>query len=247
MTKSTIAGSQCGILRVLRFSLALALLSTATGISMSAAQAAIVTPHTALRHSSTLRVTNIVATAGDTTATVSWTAPANLGNKPVLKYTIQAYYKSPTTQQRTEQTKVTVDGNQTWALVTNLSNGMAYDFTITAENSQAWFAVNTSIMVRPSGLPCTPSGVQVFPANGKVTIKWLRPCTGGTPITFAVRAYVGDQLVATKSAIPDNHAFPATTISNLTNGVTYTVTVTSTNKNGSATSAPSAEFAPRKN
>ena len=240
------SGSQEARALVRRSFVALGVLVASVSLSLSGVHAAGIMPHTGLRHSASLRVTNIAATSGNTTATVTWNAPANLGDKPVIRYTVQAYYKSPTTQQRTVKSTVSVDGTQTSALVTNLSNGMAYDFTITAVNASAWFAVNTNIMVRPSGLPCTPTGVTVQPGNGKATIKWSRPCTGGAPVSFTVRAYAGDQVVAVQANIPDNRGYPVATVLGLVNGATYTVTVMATNKNGSVTSSPSADFSPRK-
>lgn len=203
-------------------------------------------PRYSLTRSIALKVTNITAIAGDKSATVSWNAPQNLGNRPVLKYTVQAYYKDPITQQRTVKSTVSVDGGQTSVVVPNLSNGMAYDFTITAENSVAWYAVNTSIMARPSGLPCQPASVSATVGNAKATITWARPCNGGATATFAVTVFRGSDVVASRANIADNHTFPSTTFVGLTNGTVYTATVTSTNKNGSVTSLVSPEFSPKR-
>ena len=224
---------------------ALVLTAQCVGVAQATVRSS-VSPKTALVHSSALRVTNIIATAGDASATVSWSAPKNLGTKPVLKYTVQAYYKSPTTQQRTVKSTVTTAGTNTSVVVPDLSNGMAYDFTITAENAVAWFAVNTNIMVRPSGLPCKPNGINVTVGKRKATVKWQRPCNGGATATFSVALYASGQVVATRSNIWDNHTFPSTTFTGLTNGIQYTAVVTSTNRNGSVTSDPSTQFSPNK-
>src|SRR6185437_7469216 len=74
--------------------------------------------------------TNVSATAGDGTATVSWTAPPN-GRAPITSYTVTPYIGS------TAQAATTVNGTppQTNATVTGLTDGTAYTFTVTATNS----------------------------------------------------------------------------------------------------------------
>ncbi len=73
--------------------------------------------------------TNVSATAGDATATVSWTAPSN-GGSPITSYTVTPYIGS------TAQTPTVVNGTPpvTNATVNGLTNGTAYTFTVTATN-----------------------------------------------------------------------------------------------------------------
>jgi hypothetical protein len=70
--------------------------------------------------------------------------------------------------------------------------------------------------------------------NGSATVNWTAPANGGTPITsYTVTPFVGStaQMATTVSGSP-----PATTvpIAGLTNGTTYTFTVTATNAIGSS-------------
>jgi hypothetical protein len=74
---------------------------------------------------------NVTATAGNQSATVSWTAPANNGS-PITSYTITPYIGS--TAQTALATTVTGNPPATSTTVTGLTNGTAYTFTVTATN-----------------------------------------------------------------------------------------------------------------
>ncbi|MEW1821712.1 fibronectin type III domain-containing protein, partial [Arthrobacter sp. NPDC080031] len=71
--------------------------------------------------------TAVTAAAGNASATVSWTAPAN-GGSPISSYTLTPRAGA------TSLAPVTVTGNPpaTSTTVTGLSNGTAYTFTVTA-------------------------------------------------------------------------------------------------------------------
>ena len=208
-------------------------------------------PKTAvLRHTSHLLVTNIVGQAGDHSATVTWDAPAGIYANQVVAYKVVVNYKDPTTNQRVSTAPVTVsDVTKRTATVAGLMNGVWHDFTITAQSNTEWSAVNTNNvknagMVRPSGLPCAASTVTGVAGNKRVSVRWNRPCNGGSTATFTVNAYSGSTLVGTKPGIADNHTAPATTFTGLTNGTAYTFTVTSTNANGSVISINSSAVTP---
>jgi len=84
--------------------------------------------------------TEVKATAGDSTATVTWTAPGN-GNSPITSYTVTPYIGT------TAQTPTTVTGTPpaTSANVTGLTDGTTYTFRVSATN-----AVGTGAASEPS-------------------------------------------------------------------------------------------------
>jgi hypothetical protein len=96
--------------------------------------------------------TGVTATAGDTTATVSWTAPSN-GGSPITSYTVTPYVGS------TAQTATTVTGSPpaTTATIPGLTDGTSYTFAVTATN-----AVGTGPASSPSNAvtPTASSGGQ---------------------------------------------------------------------------------------
>jgi len=207
-----------------------------------------------LLHKSTMAVTNIRAVAGDSSATVSWTAPSG---QTVTGYSViatRAVYdpaRKGNVRVSTPPVNVT-DPTQTTATLTGLSNGSWYDFTVTAYNSTQWYAVNTNNkknggMVKPSTLPTVVSNIQVTAGKKKITVSWNRANNGGDTQTFKVDEYVGGRLVTlveTKSGIKDNHLYPSVTFTGLVTTEYYSYVVTSTNANGSVVSDMSVEVRP---
>jgi uncharacterized repeat protein (TIGR01451 family) len=76
--------------------------------------------------------TGATATASDSQATVSWIAPANNGNATITSYTVTARVGGVATG----IIATTANGNITSAVVTGLTNGTTYTFTVHATNSK---------------------------------------------------------------------------------------------------------------
>jgi hypothetical protein len=91
--------------------------------------------------------------------------------------------------------------------------------------------------------PSAPTGVTASPGDGSATVSWTAPNNGGSPITsYTVTPYQGSTAL-TPTAVAGNAT--STPISGLTNGTSYTFTVTATNSVGaSPESAPSNPVTP---
>ncbi len=70
--------------------------------------------------------TGLVATGGNASAQLAWTAPANNGGSPLISYTITSTPGALT---------MTVPATQSGAVFTGLTNGTIYSFTVHATNS----------------------------------------------------------------------------------------------------------------
>ena len=178
--------------------------------------------------------TGVTATAGNASATVSWTAPAN-GGSPISSYAVTPHAGTTTLA------PVTVTGNPpaTTANITGLTNGTAYTFTVTATNaigtSPASAASARSHPHRrrrrhpppPPGSPRRP-GTPPPPCPGPP-----RPTAAPAITSYAVTPHAGTTTLAPVTVTGNP---PATTanITGLTNGTAYTFTVTATNAVGTS-------------
>ena len=165
--------------------------------------------------------TNVVATAGNGQATITFTPPGNTGGSSIISYTV-------------------IDGTDTYSAtstgspitVTGLSNGTAYTFTVTATNGQGVGAASSiSNSVTPSTIPGVPTGVTATSSIGQATISFSAPSsTGGSAILYY-------------TAIDNTNTFSATstgspiTVTGLTAGAAYTFTITATNVAGTSASS----------
>ncbi|HEY3924872.1 MAG TPA: fibronectin type III domain-containing protein [Acidothermaceae bacterium] len=175
--------------------------------------------------------TNVTAVAGDGQATVSWAAPAANGS-PITSYTVTS---SPGT--------IVVTSGTTSALVTGLTDGTPYTFTVTATNGVGpGPSSSPSSPVTPQPAPTAPDAPTIVSAtsgNTEVIVTWTAPADGGSAITgYTVTASPGPGTATTAGAT-------SAAVAGLTNGTPYTFTVTATNSIGtSVPSDPSAAVMP---
>ena len=188
--------------------------------------------------------TNVSASAGNTTATVSWTAPFN-GGSPITSYTVTGRPQQGETGGGQVTAIVTGSPPATSTTVTGLPNGTAYAFSIIATNSIGPSQESASSnSVIPGALPAPPTDVVGTGGNASATISWTAPADGGSPITsYLLTPYVGAaaQVPTTITGSP-----PSTTATlALNNGTTYTFTVSAANAVGAGpASAPSNPVTP---
>lgn len=169
-------------------------------------------------------ITSVVP--GDASVTVNFTA--GTGGEPATSFVARSFAGT------TAGPTATVAATATSAVVTGLTNGTAYTFTVEAVNAggaSAPSAPSVSVTPAPAAtVPGAPTGVTATPGNAQATVTWTPPAsTGGSPITgYSVRVFTGTTQVGA--------ARPATgtslVVSGLTNGRAYTFDVAAINAVG---------------
>ena len=186
------------------------------------------------------QVTNVSATAGHGSATVTWSAPGSGG--PVTTYTITPYIGN----QAQTQTTVTGTPPATSATVLGLTPGTSYTFTVQASNQNGAGTVSSqsnAVTPTPDTAPSAPTNVTANPASSQALVSWTAPSdTGGMPITgYTITPYLGS---AAQTPVQVAASQTSATVTGLTNGSSYTFTVTATNSIGSTTSPASGAAVP---
>jgi hypothetical protein len=161
--------------------------------------------------------TNPWATAGVNEASITWSAPANVGGSPILSYTVTA-----------PGVTVTVPGDQTHATVPSLTPGQGYEFQIVATNAIGPGPLsNWSNPVFPFGLPSAPLTVNAWTGNGKAMLQWTPASANGSAIiNYTVTASPGGKTLT----VPGSQTSAA--FDGLTLGTSYTFTIHATNDAG---------------
>jgi uncharacterized protein (TIGR02145 family) len=125
-------------------------------------------------------------------------------------------------------------------MVTGLTNGTAYSFTVTATNANGIGpASSASNAVTPSTVPSAPTIGTATKGNAQATITFSAPSSdGGATITGYTATSNPGSITGTGTGSP-------ITVTGLTNGTAYTFTVTATNFNGNGSaSLPSNSVTP---
>ena len=159
--------------------------------------------------------TAVTATPGHQQASVSFTAPAD-GGSPITGYTVTAAPGG-----------ATASCSASPCVVTGLTDGTAYTFTVHATNANGDSAESSaSSPVTPAQHPDAPTGVAATGADGSASVSWTGPASdGGSPVTgYTVTSSPGGK-TATCNASP-------CVVTGLTNGTDYTFTVVATNATG---------------
>jgi hypothetical protein len=158
---------------------------------------------------------------GNNSATVSW-APAS--GSCIAGYVVTPYLGG------VAQTAKLIPGHGTTTVMTSLTNGLAYTFTVAAENGSA--AGPASAMTAPitAGAPAVVTGLHVTRvAKGALKITFGVPANNGAPITSYTATCASKNKGAPNGKVAKKGPL---TVTGLTAGKTYTCTVKAANKRG---------------
>jgi len=175
---------------------------------------------------------SLAATPGNTTVLLTWTAPAN-GGSPITGYNL---YKGNSSggESSTPLNGSTLISDNTMS-VTSLTNGHTYYFTAKAVNSVGSSVASNEVWAIPAAtVPLAPTGVVAVPGNASATVNWAAPSSpGGSAITrYTVTAADSTALSRGSQTCAWTSGALSCTVGGLTNGDSYTFSVTATNSTG---------------
>ncbi len=132
------------------------------------------------------------ATAGNTTATVTYTAPVSNGGSTIIDYTITSNPGNIST----------TTSNPTTAIVTGLTNGTPYTFTVTARNAvgiSASSSASNSITPVDNDAPVL-SGIASTVSTSSVNISWTTDELASTLVEYGLTSSYGYLTAETNTA-----------------------------------------------
>ncbi len=165
--------------------------------------------------------TGVSAVSGNQQATVSFTAPANNGGSAITGYTVTSNPGS-----------IIQSGASSSIVVSGLTNGTAYTFTVVATNAIGNSVPSSaSAPVTPAAsatVPDAPTSVSAVSGDQQATVSFTAPANnGGSAIT-------GYTVTSNPGSITQSGASSSIVVSGLTNGTAYTFTVVATNAIGNS-------------
>jgi alpha-tubulin suppressor-like RCC1 family protein len=170
--------------------------------------------------------------------TATWTPGASDNGQPVEAFTVAATTISTSNEcaGSASQTMCTIDFSD------GIASGSTFSVTVEATNDNGNSAPSneiTAILGYPPGVPQDASGIV---STGQVAVSWSAPLAdGGTPITGYVATATQGANSLTCLGGPDD---TGCTITGLTNGLTYDVTLVAQNQAGNSSSVDLGNFEP---
>jgi PKD repeat protein len=129
------------------------------------------------------------ATSGDRSATVTWSAPSSAGDTPIADYVVTTLPGGDTT---------TVSSTSRKAVITGLTNGTAYHFTVAAENAGGLGDAAQTSAVKPAGTPKRPTQVHATARKRSAVVTWAAADGNGARVLrYRVVSSNGRHLVVT--------------------------------------------------
>lgn len=166
-----------------------------------------------------------IAVGGNTTAKVTWVAPANNGSA-IDAYTVTPYIGAVAgTPRPFASTAIT----QT---ITGLVNATTYTFKVKAHNANGYGVDSLASFPVTVGAPVAPAAPVIAPGSTTARVTWVAPVNNGSAIdTYTVTPFIG--LVAQPTRV---YAATAVTqvVTGLTNGTAYTFRVKAHNIRGTS-------------
>ncbi len=163
----------------------------------------------------------VAAAPGNAKVTLSWNA---------VQYAASYNVYQGTTAGGESATPVSTGITGTSTVVSGLSNGTPYYFTIKAVNVVGTSPVSSEVSATPLAPPPAPPGLAVVAGDGKVTLSWNAAARAAAYNVFMGTSAGGESAAPVLSGLSGTTA----TINGLVNGATYYFVVNATNVGGTS-------------
>lgn len=190
--------------------------------------------------------TDLIATSGTTSISLSWTAPVSNGGSKITGYYV---YEGTSPGGESSDSVICTPTNppaETPCVVTALATDTTYYFVVKALNAYGYSAASNEASATLAAKPDAPTMLTATPENTSVALSWTAPASdGGSPIT-GYDVYEGSTSGG-ESSKPVNAELVTTTsydVTGLTNGTPYFFTVTAVNEVGSSVASNEASATP---
>lgn len=157
--------------------------------------------------------TGVAVTAGNTQATVSWSAAPG-----ATSYNV--YYGTVAGVTTANQTKLI--GATSGVALTGLTNGTKYYVVVTSVSASGESVVSSEANATPAPPPPAPTGIAIASGNAQATLTWPA-VAGATSYNVYYRTTTG---VTTANSTKITNTTSGTAITGLTNGTAYYFVVT---------------------
>jgi len=125
---------------------------------------------------------------------------------------------------------MTVPGNALSVTVGGLTNGRRYTFKVAAINAKGVGLRSLATLPVTIGTPAAPKSPVAVPGNGAVTVSWNASANNGSNLTaYTITAYNFGKVFTSQTFGPNA---TTATMTGLSNGGTYTFTVSASNALG---------------
>jgi len=178
----------------------------------------------------------VSSSAGNGSVSLAWSAPS-AGDGQITSYWIVAAPVSG------PAITTWVPVGQLSATVTGLTNGNSYSVTVTAVSTLGAGSPSGSVSLTPVAvLPSAPTISSSTVSDGSVSLAWTAPSAGDAPILFYKVVTTQGSSSATKLR---DASTTSATLNGLTNGTTYSVTVTAVSSLGAGQASVPVSLTPR--
>jgi len=166
--------------------------------------------------------TSVVGTPGNQQVSVAFSIPVQIGTG------------IPTYTATSSPGGFTASGASSPLVITGLSNGTSYTFTVTATNNFGSTTSAPSSAVTPAVAPSTPGAPTPTRGDTQVSLTWTAPSNGGSAITDYLVQYSSDSGSSWTTFADGTSATTSATVTGLANGTSYVFRIAAVNAAGTS-------------